>query len=143
MATSPDYLKRSAILEEMKQGWYTLTDEGWQNVISGYILDGHLEMALEIIEKRRRNGQALHRNSYKDIIQGLCAVGEMDEALRLIRELEAGITWVTPPALAYSLLVAATSQLHVSTASLDDCYELGSDGFWMSSLKLPYSVGGR
>lgn len=99
----------------MKQGWYTLTDEGWQNVIAGYILDGHLEMAMEIIEKRRNNGQVLHRSIYKDVITGLCTVGEVGEALRLVRDLEATeITWATSQELAYHILAAATEQLHVS-----------------------------
>lgn len=102
----------------MKQSWYTLTDEGWQNVIAGYILDGHLEMAMEIIEKRRSNGQVLRRGIYKDIITGLCAVGEIDEALRFVRILEATeVTWVTSQTLAYHLLAAATEQLHVSYIS--------------------------
>lgn len=102
----------------MKQSWYTLTDEGWQNVIAGYILDGHLEMAMEIIEKRRSNGQVLRRSIYKDVITGLCAVGEIDEALRFVRDLEATeVTWVTSQQLAYHLLAAATEQLHVSYIS--------------------------
>lgn len=99
----------------MKQSWYTLTDEGWQNVIAGYILDGQLEMAMEVIEKRRSNGQILRRDVYRDVITGLCAVGEIDEALRFVRDLEAmETTWVTSQSLAYHLLVAATEQLHVS-----------------------------
>lgn len=114
MSNSPDYLKRVKILDEMKQGWYNLTDEGWQNVILGYILDGNLEMAQEIIEKRRKNGQFVHRNTYREFIQRLCSVGEVDEALRLVRSLETELTWATPPALAYHLLAAATSHLHVS-----------------------------
>lgn len=99
----------------MKQSWYTLTDEGWQNVIAGYILDGQLEMAMEIIEKRRSNGQVLRRDIYRDAITGLCAVGEIDEALRFVRDLEATeATWVTSKSLVYHLLVTATEQLHVN-----------------------------
>lgn len=91
-----------------------MTDEGWQNIIAGYILDGHLEMAMEIIEKRRSNGQVLRRDVYRDVIAGLCAVGEIDEALRFVRDLESTeTTWVTSQPLAYHLLVAATEQLHV------------------------------
>lgn len=98
----------------MKQGWYTFSSEDWQSIISGYIADGHLEMALEVIEKRTKSGQVLHRNTYRDIIEALCAVGEVDEALQIVRDLEAGVTWSTPPSLAYHLLVAATRELHVS-----------------------------
>lgn len=96
-----------------------MTDGGWEDVIAGYILGGQLEMALEILDRRRREDRTLHRNIYKDVITGLCKVGEVDEALRLLRELEAEITWITPPALAYTLLVAATNQLHVSTNTLN------------------------
>ncbi|KAH8155294.1 uncharacterized protein LAJ45_00304 [Morchella importuna] len=113
LAKSPDYLKRSEVLSEMKQGWYEVTEGGWEDVIAGYILGGQLEMALEILDRRRREGRTLHRNIYKDVITGLCKVGEVDEALRLLRELEAEISWVTPPALAYTLLAAATNQLHL------------------------------
>lgn len=115
LSTSPDYLKRAEVLEEMREHWVTVSDDGWQSVIAGHLIEGHLELALEIIDERRRKGQMVHRSTYEHAIYRLCGFGEAEEALRLARSLEQEGFWKTPPKLVYDLLVVGTKQLHVSS----------------------------
>ncbi|KAL7273513.1 hypothetical protein RUND412_003629 [Rhizina undulata] len=112
LSNSPDYIKRAEIIEEMKIRWYKLSDDSWQWIILGYLKDGHLEMALEIIDERP---EVIALSTYEETIKALCKLGEADEAYKLTckaigtqfenRELSA--------ALYYELLVASAKELHL------------------------------
>ncbi|RPA94168.1 hypothetical protein L873DRAFT_1702824 [Choiromyces venosus 120613-1] len=113
LATSPDYLKRTEVLKEMKDNWHTVSDDGWQWVISGHLMGGNLEHALAIIEERREKGLVVHRSTYEHAIHRLCAVGEAEEALRITKTLDDEGFWKTPPKVVYDLLVVGTKQMHL------------------------------
>jgi len=114
LATSPDYLKRTEVLKEMKDNWQTVSDDGWQWVIAGYLMGGNLELALGIIGERREKGLVVHRSTYEHAIYRLCAVGEAGEALRIAKMLDDEGFWKAPAKVVYDLLVVGTKQMHVS-----------------------------
>ena len=114
LATSPDYLKRTEVLKEMKDSWQTVSDDGWQWVIAGYLMGGNLELALGIIGERREKGLVVHQSTYEHAIYRLCAVGEAEEALRIAKMLDDEGFWKAPAKVVYDLLVVGTKQMHVS-----------------------------
>jgi len=114
LATSPDYLKRTEVLKEMKDRWQTVSDDGWQWVIAGYLMGGNLELALGIIEERREKGLVVHRSTYEHAIHRLCAAGEAGEALRIAKMLDDEGFWKVPAKVVYELLAVGTKQMHVS-----------------------------
>jgi len=114
LATSPDYLKRTEVLKEMKDEWQMVSDDGWQWVIAGYLMGGNLELALGIIEERRAKGLVVHPSTYEHAIYRLCAVGEAEEALRIAKMLDDEGFWKVPAKVVYELLVVGTKQMHVS-----------------------------
>lgn len=82
LASSPDYLKRAQILQEMKARWFTVSDKGWEWVIKGLLRDGQYEAALEIVEKRVSSGKGLGRDTWEEVVVGLARAGEVEEAWR-------------------------------------------------------------
>ncbi|KAF8426929.1 hypothetical protein EV426DRAFT_426425 [Tirmania nivea] len=82
LASSPDYIKRAQILQEMKARWFTVTDEGWEWVIKGLFRDGQYEAALEVVEKRVNEGKGFGREAWEEVVVGLAKAGEVEEAWR-------------------------------------------------------------
>ncbi|CUS10284.1 unnamed protein product [Tuber aestivum] len=113
LATSPDYLKRTEVLKEMKNNWQMVSEDGWQWVIAGYLMGGNLELALGIIEERRGKGLVVHRSTYEHAIHRLCAVGEAEEALRITKTLNDEGFWRAPAKVVHNLLVVGTKQMHL------------------------------
>ncbi|PWW73167.1 hypothetical protein C7212DRAFT_359531 [Tuber magnatum] len=114
LATSPDYLKRLEVLKEMKDNWQTVSEDGWQWVIAGYLMGGNLELALGTIGERRDKGLVVHRSTYAHAIRRLCAVGEAEEALRITKTLDDEGFWRAPAKVVYDLLVVGTKQMHLN-----------------------------
>ena len=128
LACSPDYLKRAQVLREMKARWFTVNGEGWEWVIRGFLQDGQFESALDVVEKRVREGKGLERDTWEEVVVCLARAGEVEEAWRWMvyareevrRRWEGGEdnsggeignrAW-------YELCVAAARALHVGTCS--------------------------
>ncbi|KAI4141266.1 MAG: hypothetical protein L6R39_005433 [Caloplaca ligustica] len=117
LAVHPDYLFRTQILEELRQRWFTLTTEGWHDVIVGLLRDKQIESAIAMLQSARQVGIPIPPWLYDIIIYNLCDVGEFDEVLSMLRfrvdngeQLISGTVW-------YYFLDMASSALH-HTATL-------------------------
>lgn len=85
LAVHPDYLLRRRILEEFRQRWFALSNDGWHDVIVGLLRDKQLDLAVETLQSVQQEGIRIQPWLYDMLIFGLCDVGEYDEALAILR----------------------------------------------------------
>ncbi|KAL8766818.1 MAG: hypothetical protein Q9209_006476, partial [Squamulea sp. 1 TL-2023] len=85
LAVHPDYILRRQVLEELRQRWFTLSNEGWHDVIFGLLKDKQLELAVETLQSVQQEGIRIQPWLYDMLIFNLCDVGEFDEALAILR----------------------------------------------------------
>ncbi|KAL8724877.1 MAG: hypothetical protein Q9166_007706 [cf. Caloplaca sp. 2 TL-2023] len=112
LAIHPDYLSRKQVLEELGERWFTLSNEGWHDVIIGLLRDKQLELAIETLQSVQQEGIRVQPWLYDMLIFNLCDIGEHDEALSILRfridngeELISGTVW-------HYLLDSASSAFH-------------------------------
>lgn len=85
LAIHPDYLLRTQILEEMKERWYTLSSIGRHNLVVGLLRDRQYEMAIDNFERMQQDQIPIMPWLYDILLFRLCALDELDEALRLLK----------------------------------------------------------
>lgn len=114
LAVHPDVILRSQILDDMRRRWITLSESGWHDVVTGYMKDGQIEQALEGLEDMRRAGARVQRWLYDMVVYALCDMGEVDEALRIMKDrISMGESNISA-SVWYYLFDAACEALHVS-----------------------------
>ena len=84
LAIHPDYLLREEILEELRQRWLSLTNEGWHDVVAGLVRDRQTERALDKLEEMQRTGQEIQSWLYDIFVYNFCSSGDFDEVLRIM-----------------------------------------------------------
>jgi len=85
LSIHPSYLLRNDILEELYQRWFSLTADGWHDVIVGLLRDRQLEVALSNLESLRNQRVPIASWLNDMIAYTLCNMRELDEALKLMR----------------------------------------------------------
>ncbi|KAI4095790.1 MAG: hypothetical protein LQ339_007153 [Xanthoria mediterranea] len=85
LAVHPDYILRRQILEELRQRWFTLSNEGWHDVIVGLLRDKQLESAVDTLQSVQQEGIRIPPWLHDMLIFNLCDVGEHHEALSILR----------------------------------------------------------
>ncbi|KAL9000400.1 MAG: hypothetical protein Q9169_000917 [Polycauliona sp. 2 TL-2023] len=85
LAIHPDYIMRRQIMEELRQRWFTLSNEGWHDIIVGLLRDKQLESVVETLQSVQQEGIRIQPWLYDMLIFNLCDAGEHDEALSLLR----------------------------------------------------------
>ncbi|KAI4216109.1 MAG: hypothetical protein LQ351_001607 [Letrouitia transgressa] len=85
LAIHPNYLLRWHVLEELRKRWFTLSEEGWHDVIAGLIKDKQIEIAFDTLELFQREGIRVQRWLYDVFIYNLCDACEFDAALSIMR----------------------------------------------------------
>jgi len=96
LARSTDYVRRAQVLEEMESRWFEVGEQAWGWVVLGYLKDCQIEMALEMVVEREERGREVGRWVYKGLVKRLVALGEVQEALRVLRRIEGavgGLVW--------------------------------------------------
>ncbi|KAL8829220.1 MAG: hypothetical protein Q9170_006264 [Blastenia crenularia] len=112
LAVHPDHLLRRQILEELRQRWFSISAEGWHDVILGLLRDKQVEFAIETLQNTQQGGVSIAPWLYDLLIYNLCDIGEYDEALSILQlrvnngeELISGTVW-------YYFLDSASRDLH-------------------------------
>lgn len=126
LAIHPDYILRSDILTELRQRWFTLTNDGWHDVIAGLLKEKQLEMALAQLEEMQREGNQIKSWLYDMFIYILCEVEEFDEATALLKDRTARGELMISSNLWFYLLDTASRALNVSQ-SCYRCLLIGAD----------------
>ena len=112
MAIHPDYLLRQDILEELRLRWFTLSNDGWHDVLIGLIRDRELEVAVETLEILHREGIKVHPWLQDLLIYTFCDAEDFEEALRLMRYRVASGELLISATLWYHFLDMASRALH-------------------------------
>ncbi|KAK2067594.1 hypothetical protein P8C59_001318 [Phyllachora maydis] len=86
LVNHPDYLCRNRVLEEMRNGWIDLTDDGKCAVALGLLRDGQVELASEELEKMIRVGTDVPSWVWDVFVFCFLRYGFVNEALTLTRQ---------------------------------------------------------
>ncbi|KAL8827135.1 MAG: hypothetical protein Q9191_003364 [Dirinaria sp. TL-2023a] len=104
LAIHPDYVLRQQILEGLNQRWFSLTTEGWHDFLLGLIRDRQLEVAMNQLETIRNQGVPIRSWLSDILVYAFCEIGELDEALKLIKyRMSSSETWISPNLWAHFL----------------------------------------
>lgn len=126
LARSTDYVRRARVLELMQQRWFEVGEQAWGWVVLGYLKDCQVEIALEMVVEREERGWEVGRWVYKALVKRLVELGEVQEALRVLRRIEGefgGLVWqgVMRPEgrsrMWWELLVKGAKDMNVCTPS--------------------------
>lgn len=85
LSIHPNYLLRNEIIEELYQRWFSLTTDGWHDIILGLLRERQLESALSNLELLRKQGLTIQPWLYDMIVYMLCSIDELDEALKIMQ----------------------------------------------------------
>lgn len=111
----PSYIFRSEVLHELlHQRWFTLSNDGWHDVVAGLIRDRQIEMALNRLEQMQEKGIRVQPWLHDMMVYILCEAEEIDEALKILRQRTSGDEMMISATLWYSFLDTASRTLHVS-----------------------------
>jgi hypothetical protein len=72
-------------MQEMKERWFALTNEGWHNVVVGLLREHQYEIALDTLEGMQKQHIQVEPWLYDIFIYLFCESDELDEALKIIR----------------------------------------------------------
>ncbi|KAL9600058.1 MAG: hypothetical protein Q9219_003428 [cf. Caloplaca sp. 3 TL-2023] len=112
LAIHPDHLLRRQILDEFRTRWFSLSNEGWHDVIVGLLRDKQIELALQNLQSAQQEGVRIGPWLYDMLIYNLCDIGEHDEALSTLKSrVESGEQLISGT-LWYYLLDSASSAFH-------------------------------
>ena len=112
LAIHPDYLLRQRILEELRQRWFSLTKDGWHEVVTGLIRERQLELALDTLDQMQEEGAKVDSWLYDLLIYTLCSAEEFDSAVDLMQDrISSGELYISAT-LWYYLLDTASRALH-------------------------------
>ena len=112
LAIHPDYLLRQHILEELRQRWFSLTKDGWHDVVVGLVRDRHIELALDALDQMQNEGTRIDSWLYDLVVYTLCLSEEFDSAINLMQHrISSGELYISA-SLWYNLLDTASRALH-------------------------------
>lgn len=97
----------------MKERWFSLSPEGWHNLVVGLLRDRQFELAMDKLEQMRSEQIRIQPWLYDIFTYQLCEADELDEAFKLLRyRTEEDMQEVTPT-MWYYLLDTFSAAYHV------------------------------
>ncbi len=112
LAVHPDYLLRQRILEELRQRWFSLTKDGWHDVVVGLLRERQPELALDTLDQMQKEGAKIDSWLFDLIIYTLCSAEEFDSAVNLMQHRISSGELHISATLWYHLLDTASRALH-------------------------------
>ena len=112
LSIHPDYVLRQKILQELHERWFTVTEDGWHDVIVGLMRDRQLELAMVNLENIERQGIQVRPWLYDILVYNLCDLSEFDEALKIMRRRFFSGKALISPSLWHHFLDSASRFLH-------------------------------
>ena len=112
LAIHPDYLLRHRVLEALRQRWFSLTKDGWHDVVAGLVRERQLELALDSLDQMHKEGTKVNSWLYDLVVYTLCSAEEFDFAIQLMQyRIASGEIYISA-SLWYHLLDTASRALH-------------------------------
>ena len=117
LSIHPDYVLRQKILHELHERWFTVTEDGWHDVIIGLIRDRQIEVAMIKLQNIERQGIRVRPWLYDILTYNLCELSEFDEALKIMqRRFFSGETPISL-SLWHHFLDSASRSLHYESVA--------------------------
>jgi hypothetical protein len=113
LAIHPDYLLRTEIMQEMKERWYSVSPEGWHNIVIGLLRDRQFELAMDKLEHMRSEQIRIQPWLYDIFTYQLCEADELDEAFKLLRRRTEEDMQEVTPTMWYYMLDTFSAAYHV------------------------------
>ena len=113
----PDYVLRAEMLEAMRQRWFTLTDDGWHDLMAGLLRDRQIESAIETLYMLHDAGKRIESWLHDLFVYTLCDLDEFDEVLHVMRHRNDDGELEISPALWDNILDTASRSLHLETTA--------------------------
>ncbi|KAF2401722.1 hypothetical protein EJ06DRAFT_507871 [Trichodelitschia bisporula] len=117
LAVHPDYLLRAEILAYMESKWFAVSDDGHHDIVTGYLRDRQHEMALEKLDAMRSEGIRIQSWLYDVAMYYFSDSGDLDEALRLLKQRVADCDPLISGSMWFYLLNCASTTLHHELAA--------------------------
>jgi hypothetical protein len=105
---------RKRILEEMHMRWFSISNEGWHDLIAGLLRDRQLELAMDAFDFAQKEGIRIQSWLQDMIVYILCDVEEFDEVLAIMRRRVSAGDLTISPTLWFYILDTASRALHHS-----------------------------
>lgn len=100
----------------MKERWFSLSPDGWHNLVVGLLRDRQFELAMDKLEQMRSEQIRITPWLYDIFTYQLCEADELDEAFKLLRyRTEEDMQEVTPT-MWYYLLDTFSAAYHVRSS---------------------------
>ncbi|MCJ1474506.1 hypothetical protein MMC13_003164 [Lambiella insularis] len=112
LAIHPDYMLRNEVLDELKSRWFTLTNDGWHDVVAGCIRDRQIEVALDKLEQMRAADIPVQPWLHDLFVYTFCMTGDFDEVLHFMRYRIDNFELDLSATLWYYILDTASCALH-------------------------------
>ncbi|KAL8791911.1 MAG: hypothetical protein Q9195_005487 [Heterodermia aff. obscurata] len=117
LSIHPDHLLRQKVLHELHERWFTVTEDGWHDVIVGLIRDRQLEVAMINLENIERQGIQVRPWLYDILVYNLCDLSEFDEALKIMQRRFFSGKAAISPSLWHHFLDSASRSLHYKSVA--------------------------
>lgn len=127
LAVHPDHLLRADILNRMRQNWFDLTREGHHDVAAGWLREGCIEMAMDVLETMQK--QALHVEPWllDMFVYSLCDAGQIESACDIMRTRFDSGELSMSKAVWHYFLDAASNARHLAGTELAWSAKVGVD----------------
>lgn len=100
----------------MRLRWFTVSNDGWHDVIVGLLRDRQLELALDTLELLQREGSKIKSWLYDMVVYTLCDAEEFDLTLKIMRyRISSGELLISGTLWFYLLDTASRSLHHAAT----------------------------
>lgn len=98
----------------MQERWFSLTPDGWHNVVLGLLRERQYEIAMAKMEQMRIENVRIQPWLYDIVTYLLCGAEELDEALKVLQSrVDSGDSDISANVW-YYMLDACSSNFHVS-----------------------------
>ena len=86
LSIHPDYLFRNEILDKLQQQWFSLTNDGWHDVIVGLLRERQIEMVINTLDRMQEEGSKIQAWLLDLVVYTLCNIGEFSQVMTVMRE---------------------------------------------------------
>ena len=98
----------------MRRRWFSISNDGWHDLISGLLRDRQIELALDLFDFVRKEGIGIQSWLQDMIVYILCDIEEFDEVLAIMRQRVSSGNLTISPTLWFYILDTASRSLHHS-----------------------------
>lgn len=105
---------RTRVLEEMHMRWFSISNDGWHDIIAGLLRDRQIELAMDKFNFARKEGINIQTWLQDTMVYVLCDIEEFDEVVAMMRRRVAEGDLAISPTLWFYILDTASRALHHS-----------------------------